>query len=165
MLSPVATQRVRRWGVANNGFLDFHYCYNIAYPDMLSQYWISGYAIIERFINMTIKHGKQRTSEVRQRCEGSELEGESRSLGTFSRFGGESGTYPLSVTREDCNKPDTVVSGEWTVSGIPGKLISQLIDETEKQLAYYEQQSEALRERLKELKQIPENLQDISHQE
>ncbi|WP_100901169.1 hypothetical protein [Nostoc flagelliforme] len=114
---------------------------------------------------MTIKNGKQRPSEVRQRCEGSEFEGEPRSLGTFSGFSGESGTYSFSVARENCDQPNTAISRKWSISEISGKLIGQLIDETEKQLAYYEQQAEILRERLEELKQIPESLKEISHKE
>lgn len=114
---------------------------------------------------MTVKHGKQRSSEVRQGCEGSELKSEPRSVGAFSSIGGESRAYSLPTVREDRNAPDTVVTGEWAISGISGKLVSQLINETEKQLAYYEQQAETLRERLKELKQIPESLKDINHKE
>ncbi|MEH1801395.1 MAG: hypothetical protein V7K64_27000 [Nostoc sp.] len=114
---------------------------------------------------MTIKNGKQRSSEVRQGCEGSQFEGEPRSLGAFSCISGESWTYSLPAVREDCNESNTVIPGEWTVSGISGKLVSQLVNETEKQLAYYEQQAEILRERLKELKQIPETLEEIKHKE
>ncbi|RCJ34613.1 hypothetical protein A6769_22045 [Nostoc punctiforme NIES-2108] len=112
---------------------------------------------------MTVKHGKQRSSKVRQGCQGSKFEGEPRSLGAFSNIGGESRAYSLPVAREDSNTPNTVITGEWAISGISGKLVSQLINETEKQLAYYEQQAETLRERLKELRQIPESLQDTSH--
>lgn len=114
---------------------------------------------------MTVKHGNQRPSKVRQGCKRSELKGEPRSLGAFSSIGRELRAYSLSTVREDSDAPNTVVTGEWAISGISGKLVSQLISETEKQLAYYEQQSETLRERLKELRQIPESLKDINHKE
>ncbi|MBN3924020.1 hypothetical protein [Nostoc sp. NMS4] len=86
-------------------------------------------------------------------------------MGAFPGTSSEYGSYKVGASREDSDKSNTVVTGGCTTSQIPGKLVSQLIDETEKQLAYYEEQVEVLKDRLKELKEIPENLTDVDHTE
>ncbi|BAZ49582.1 hypothetical protein NIES4103_21940 [Nostoc sp. NIES-4103] len=103
---------------------------------------------------MEVNNAKNRSSEVRQRSQRSELKGKPRSVGAFSRVSTRDGSDQIGVGREDSNQSDTFISGEQSADQIAGKLISQLIDETEKQLAYHEQQAQVLRQRLKELKQI-----------
>jgi hypothetical protein len=105
---------------------------------------------------MEIKNGENRSSKVWQRSERSELESESRSVGTFPAVSAEYGSYQVRTGREDSNKSDTFISGEQSIGEISGKIISQLINETEKQLAYHEEQAEVLRERIQELKQFSE---------
>ncbi len=114
---------------------------------------------------MESKNGKNRSSEVGQGSQRSQPQGESRSLGTLSGFSANYGSYQIATLREDSDKSDTAVTREQSISEVTGKLVSQLIDETEKQLAYYEQQSELLRERLKELKHLPDSLTDINESE
>ncbi|MDZ8135137.1 MAG: hypothetical protein RM049_07510 [Nostoc sp. DedQUE04] len=109
---------------------------------------------------MEIKNGRKRSSEVRQRNKGSQFESQSRSMGTLSETSAEPGTYSLGTSGEDSNKRDSHTSRSFTNNSIPGKIISQLVDETEKQLAYHEEQAEILRDRLKELKEVT-----ISHTE
>jgi hypothetical protein len=104
---------------------------------------------------MEIKNGKQRSSEIRQGSQRGKFESESRSMGTFQSVSTEHGSYPVATAREDRDKANT--SRRKPINGISGKIVSQLIEETEKQLAYHEQQAEVLRERLKELKQVSEN--------
>ncbi|MEH2379173.1 MAG: hypothetical protein V7K27_09855 [Nostoc sp.] len=106
---------------------------------------------------MESKNGKNRTTEIRQGSYRSQPEGTPRSMGTLSGTSAGYGTYQIPTFREDCDESDTLVAGQQSASEIAGKLVSQLVEETEKQLAYYEQQSELLRIRLKELKQIPSN--------
>ncbi|MBG1240991.1 hypothetical protein [Nostoc sp. NZL] len=114
---------------------------------------------------MESKNGKNGSSKFRQGSEGSQLEGESRSVGAFSAASSEHGSYQIATLGADSYKSDTFVTGQQSIGEFSGKLVSQLIDETEKQLAYYEQQAEVLRDRLKELKQIPESLTDVNHTE
>lgn len=104
---------------------------------------------------MEVKNAKNRSSKVGKGSKRSQSEGQSRSLGAFSTASTSDGIDQIGISREDSNESDTFVSGKQPDGSIPGKIISQLVDETEKQLAYHEQQAEILRERLKELKQIP----------
>ncbi len=88
--------------------------------------------------------------------QGGKLKSESRCLGTFSGVSTEHGTYQIRACGEDSHKSDiSVLRGE-SVEGIAGKLLSQLICEADKQLAYHEQQASLLRQRIEELKQISE---------
>jgi hypothetical protein len=109
---------------------------------------------------MESKNGKNGSSKFRQGSQGSQLESESRSVGAFSAASSQHGSYPIATLRADSDKPNTVVTGEQSIGELSGKLVSQLIDETEKQLAYYEQQADVLRERLQELKGIPIDRQE-----
>ncbi|WP_445629065.1 hypothetical protein [Nostoc sp. DSM 114167] len=109
---------------------------------------------------MEIKNGRKRSSEVRQRDQRSQFKSQPRSLGTLSETSAEHGAYSLGTSGEDSNKRDSHTSRSFTNSSIPGKIISQLVDETEKQLAYHEEQAEILRNRLKELKEV-----SINHKE
>ncbi|MEH2236016.1 hypothetical protein [Nostoc sp.] len=113
---------------------------------------------------MKSTNGKQRTSEG-QRYERGQPESEPRGMGAFPGTSSEYGSYEVGTSGEDSHKSNPVIAGGCTTNQISGKLVSQLIDETEKQLAYYEEQVEVLRDRLKELKQIPETLTDVDHTE
>ncbi|MFK0730025.1 MAG: hypothetical protein ACFKPT_25065 [Gloeotrichia echinulata GP01] len=74
-------------------------------------------------------------------------------MGDASRVSTEYGTNQITVDGEDSDERDPNPSRS-SKNGISGKIVGQLIEETEKQLAYYEQQAELLKERLQELKQI-----------
>ncbi|MCC5641328.1 hypothetical protein LC593_37150 [Nostoc sp. CHAB 5844] len=104
---------------------------------------------------MEVKNAKQRKAE-RQRNERSKPESESRSMGTFSGVSANDGSNQIRIGGKNSDESNTSVAGEQSSSEISGKIIRQLVDETEKQLAYHEQQAELLREMLKELKQVPE---------
>ncbi|MBE9201504.1 MULTISPECIES: hypothetical protein [unclassified Nodularia (in: cyanobacteria)] len=92
----------------------------------------------------------------RTRNQGSKLESKPGCLGTFSAISPEHGTYQIRAGREDSNKSDIAILGGESIQRITGKLISQLITEADKQLAYHEQQAGFLRERIEELKHISE---------
>ena len=79
-------------------------------------------------------------------------------MGTFSGVGAESGTYQVGTCGKDSHESDISVVGGGSSEGIAGKLLSQLIAEANKQLAYYEQQATLLRVRVEELKQISESI-------
>ncbi|WP_414546079.1 hypothetical protein [Nostoc sp. CCY0012] len=110
---------------------------------------------------MEVNNAKQRSSKVRKGSERSKSESEPRGLGTVSGTSAEYGTYQVTTGREDSNESNISISGEQPIGSIPGKIIGQLVDETEKQLAYHEQQAEILRERLRELNQIPNITSDV----
>lgn len=103
---------------------------------------------------MTVQHGQQRSSEIWTGYQGCKPESESRSMGTFRSASEEHGSYQVGTSGENSRESYFVGTGEQPGQTISGKIISQLVEETEKQLAYYEQQSEILRERLTELKAI-----------
>ncbi|MDZ8136311.1 MAG: hypothetical protein RM049_13545 [Nostoc sp. DedQUE04] len=110
-------------------------------------------------------NGKNRSSQPSKKRQNSQLEVRNGSLGTFPGGSSEYGFNQIPVGREDSDKPNIFVSGQWSTHGIPGKIVGQLIEENEKQLAYHEQQAELIRGRIKQLKEIPETLQDINHKE
>ncbi|MEN2383682.1 MAG: hypothetical protein KA716_33420 [Gloeotrichia echinulata DEX184] len=110
---------------------------------------------------MAVKNGRQRSPEIGTGRKGSESQGQPGSMGAFSATSAKDGAYEIRTGGEDSNEPNTVVTGEQRTIEIGGKLVRQLIDENEKQLAYHEQQAkhheqqaDLLRERLQELKQI-----------
>lgn len=110
---------------------------------------------------MFTENAENRTSETEGRNEGSELEGESGSLGWAARNSREHGIIQVGASGTNRAESNIVVAGESTLDGISGKIASQLISETEKQLVYHQeqlafhaQQAEALNKRLQELKQI-----------
>lgn len=107
---------------------------------------------------MGINNGRKRTAKVRTTDERCQLESEPRSLGAIPSFSGKTGAYEVGASREDCNERDNSIGGNYPDSGISGKALNHLVEETKKQLAYHEHQAEILRNRLDELQAI-----DISH--
>lgn len=105
---------------------------------------------------MESENGKNRSSQVWERHKRGQPESESRSVGSLSGVGGKHESYQVRVGRENSYKTDTLVPREQSGEGITGKIIGQLVGETEKQLAYHEQQVELLKRRLEELKQFSE---------
>ncbi|MEH1765786.1 hypothetical protein [Nostoc sp.] len=115
-----------------------------------------------------INDGKQRSPQQKGSNEISHLKSEPRGMGIIPAFGGEFGDYKIGTSRKDSDEPDANVRGQWTDRGISGKILGQLIDENEKQLAYHQeqcyyhqQQIKNIQGRLENLKQIPESLADI----
>ncbi len=109
---------------------------------------------------MKVKDGKNGTTEDEGRSERRKPKSEPRSLGDVSNSSGEYGTYSVSAFGGNSYEQNTFIAGERTDERIAGKLVRQLIEETEKQLAYYEQQADALRKRLQELKKVSETTTD-----
>ena len=101
---------------------------------------------------MELKDGKNRTSEDRQSSNIGNFEARSGSLGEFSISSTEHGHDEVRASGENSEQGNTVTSAQQSLNGIPGKIAGQLITETEKQLAYHEQQVEVLKDRLQELK-------------
>lgn len=104
---------------------------------------------------MEVKNGENRSSEGRQSSDISDFEARPRRMGDASGIGVGHGTNQITVGGNDSNQGNTFVPRGQTDEGIAGKIIRQLIDETEKQLAYHKNQVEALESRLVELNQIP----------
>nr|MDZ8015122.1 hypothetical protein [Nostoc sp. ZfuVER08] len=105
---------------------------------------------------MEKNNAKNRTPKFSKKSQNCQFETRVGSLGSLSRISSKHGSNKIGASRKDRHKSDTVESRERKCGAIPGKVIDQLIDETEKQIAYYEQQTELLRDRLKELKQLPQ---------
>lgn len=107
---------------------------------------------------METEHGKNGTAQEREGRHNNFRDSESFSgvLGTTQATSAGNGTYQVGASREDSQGTNTFILGGGSSEGIAGKLIGQLINETEKQLAYYDQQSQLLKSRLQELKEISE---------
>ena len=86
----------------------------------------------------------------------SQSESESSSMGTFSGSSVEHGSNQIRVSREDRDKSNIAVTVQQSPEGIAGKIVRQLVEETDKQLAYHKEQVKALEGRRKELEQISE---------
>lgn len=106
-------------------------------------------------------------SQKSQDCESTSRDG---SLGAIQFSSSEYGLDSFGTGREDSNKSDTYLTANISGSSISGKIISQLIDETEKNLAYHQKQlayhaheEKQLTYRLQELKQLIEGLVDVDH--
>lgn len=110
-------------------------------------------------------NGKDRSSQPSEKSQNSQFEIRDGSLGTLSRSSSEYGLNQITVGREDSDEPDIVVIGQWSNDGISGKIIDQLIQENERQLAYHEEQADLLRSRIKQLREIPQSFKDINHKE
>ena len=86
----------------------------------------------------------------------SQSESEPPIVGTFSGSSVEHGSYEIRASGEDRDKSNNVVTVQQSSEGIAGKIVRQLVEETDKQLAYHKEQVKALEERRKELKQFSE---------
>ncbi|PHJ56048.1 hypothetical protein VF14_36975 [Nostoc linckia z18] len=111
---------------------------------------------------MERKNGKNRSPKIGQRSYRSELKGTSRSVGAIPRASANYGTHQIAAFRENSNKSNTNISRQYSDGAVTGEVVSQLIEEAEKQLTYHEQQAELLRDRLQELRQIPVSLTDLN---
>jgi hypothetical protein len=107
---------------------------------------------------METKNGRKRTTKIGQRDKRSKSKSQPRGVGTVSESGAEYGTIQIGASRKDSDQGNSDTRGSFSNNPIPGKIVSQLVEETEKQLAYHEQQTEILRKRLNELKEI--NIQE-----
>jgi hypothetical protein len=113
--------------------------------------------IIEGSI-MEIKNAKNRSSEKRESGHIRDSEGHTRIMGSTAPDGSEFGNDQIRVSGENSQQANSLVSGAGTNGGIPGKIVSQLIKETERQLAYHRTQASELETRLHELHQLTEEL-------
>ncbi|MEH2164553.1 MAG: hypothetical protein V7K38_26755 [Nostoc sp.] len=77
-------------------------------------------------------------------------------MGSTSTISGEHGNDKIGVSRESGQQRDTASTGERSSNGITGEIVRQLIQETERQLAYYKTQASELEARLQELHQLDE---------
>ncbi len=114
---------------------------------------------------MEVKNGRKRTPQVGERSERSELKSQPGSMGAIPTTSSGNGSYQVRTGGENSNESNTLIAGKHPANEVTGKFVSQLIDETEKQLAYYEEQAGLLRKRLEELRRIPEELLDLEHTE
>ncbi|MBG1263085.1 hypothetical protein [Nostoc commune] len=110
-------------------------------------------------------NGKERPPQLSNKPQDRQLKVRVGSLGTVSDNGSRDGTYKIAVSGENSDKSNILVEGQQPLSGIPGKIVGQLIHENEKQLAYHEEQAQLIKDRIRELKQIPETLADVNHTE
>jgi hypothetical protein len=129
---------------------------------MCKSRYTSRCAIIEVFI-MVVNNGKNRTPKIGQGDDIRNAESRPERMGIFPIVSQRHGTYEVSVSGNDSNEADTVISRGERYKGISGKLIGQLIEETQKQLAYHRTQTEVLEERLCELKEAFEAVAPVKN--
>jgi len=66
-------------------------------------------------------------------------------------------TYEIGVGGENSESGYSVIGSGISVHGIPGKILSQLVEELQKQLAYHRQQAEAIEKQIDELIELSES--------
>ena len=117
-------------------------------------------------------NGKDRSPQPQEESENSKFTFGVGSLGTIPESSFKHESYEVRVSRENSNESNNLVAGERALDGVGGKLVRQLVNETEKQLAYHQQQSEyheqqaeLLKQRLEDLKEIPKKFVETEHTE
>lgn len=105
---------------------------------------------------MELKHDKFGPSKIGKGDDIGNVADKSGVLGKLPDSSSKYGIDPISTGGTTSYEPNTVGIGNESITGIPGKIARQLIEETEKQLAYHKEQVEVLERRLQELNQIPE---------
>lgn len=109
---------------------------------------------------MELNNDKQRTPKIREGSKGSKFEGESTSVETLSNSCRNTGVNTFPVSGENSQQRNTAIRRKQSSIGITGEVINQLVQETEKQLAYHSDQVKVLERRLKELSQISDSIKD-----
>lgn len=107
---------------------------------------------------MGIKNGENRTSEDRESRDIGDFESNPGILGSTSTAGRKFGHDTIGISREGSQQTNTARLRERSSNGITGEILRQLIEETERQLAYYKTQVSELDTRLQELHQLTEHL-------
>jgi hypothetical protein len=105
---------------------------------------------------MGLKHDEFGTSKVGEGDDIGNVADKSGCLGKLPDASSEFRIDSLSTSRTFGHEPNTVGIGNEPTARVTGKIARQLIEETEKQLAYHKEQVEVLERRLQELNQIPE---------
>lgn len=108
---------------------------------------------------MGIKNAKDRSSKKRQSSDIRNFESNTRIVGVTSTISPESRNDQIGVSGENSQQTNTFSSRKRSSSGITGKIVRQLIEETERQLAYYKTQATELEARLQELYELSEDLE------
>lgn len=109
---------------------------------------------------MGITDAENRSSKKRESGYIRDIESDTRIMGSTTSDGFKPGNDQVRASRENSQQTDTFSSGECTDERISGKIVRQLIKETERQLAYYKTQADELETRLQELQQLTEELQE-----
>lgn len=106
---------------------------------------------------MSNTDAKNRTTKIKQGSKGCQSEGQSGGVGTVRSTSKRIGTYKIGTGGGDSDRQDSSQS-KLSAYGVPGKILSQLIEENQKQLAYHEQQVETLRKQAEELMSLSKSL-------
>ncbi len=103
---------------------------------------------------MGMGNGKNRPSEKRESRDIRDFESNPGIMGSTSTISREPGNDKIRVSGESGQQGDTASTGERSSNGVTGEIVRQLIQETERQLAYYKTQASELEIRLQELHQL-----------
>jgi hypothetical protein len=112
------------------------------------------------------QYGKNRPSEKRESGHIRDFESDSGIMGSTSTISRESRNDEIRVSGESGQQADTASTGKRSSNGVTGEIVRQLIQETERQLAYHKTQTSELEIRLQELHQLDKDFsQDEKNQE
>nr|WP_017652306.1 hypothetical protein [Fortiea contorta] len=108
---------------------------------------------------MRTENAKNRSPKNREGGDIGDFEGKSGVVGVSSEASRKSWNDEIGISGENSRQEDTPSAREQSSSGINGKIVRQLIKETERQLAYYKDQTTELETRLQELLQLNQDLE------
>jgi hypothetical protein len=103
---------------------------------------------------MGIEYGKNRPSKKRESGHIRDSESNAGIMGSTSTISREFGDDKIGVSGESGQQRDTASAGKRSSNGVTGEIVRQLIQETERQLAYHKNQASELEIRLQELHQL-----------
>ncbi|WP_414544301.1 hypothetical protein [Nostoc sp. CCY0012] len=107
---------------------------------------------------MGITDAENRSSKKRESGDIRNSQSNTRIMGSTSPDGCQSGNDKIRISGENRQQTNTFGFGEGTENRISGKIVRQLIKETERQLAYHKIQASELETRLNELHELTEDL-------
>ncbi len=112
-----------------------------------------------------MKNGTTRSSQNKGECKRSELSSKTEGVGNVSTLSGKSRANPLGIGRENSHRGDSSQSGKCQDTSINGKVINQLVDQLQRELAYHRDQVSHIENRLEELQQLSGELKEITDTE
>ncbi|NJN13168.1 MAG: hypothetical protein HC836_19590 [Richelia sp. RM2_1_2] len=100
----------------------------------------------------TVKNGEKRQTKIKSECENSQFDDIAGGVGNVQEPSPRGGINPFRTTRNDSQESKT--NTQYRESTASGKILSELVDETQKQLAFHEQQVEVQKRRLENLAKL-----------
>ncbi len=114
---------------------------------------------------MEVEDVQRRSSQFGAYSEVGNVESSPTVLGEVQIVGGKYGADKVSISGKDCRRGNPVASKQQGVDPSDGGVLDQLANEVEKEIEYHDTQLSQLRIRLKELRQLSDELKEANNSE